>query len=260
VSKRCNYINQHEHDVKNTSTSLLNNLQTGVLMLDGPGHIILANPTACEWLNMSEGELLNKQFTSLCISGEPINQEMYGTSTYLTRSGGPPLPISYRTAQIELPATARPDDSPTAGETELTLLTFTDISRPLQLEQQLEQVERITAATRIAGEMAHEIRTPLTSISASIQLLQHYEEKSTAADWLPNSPRRKDRVELFDHIMTASEQMDSVIKNFVDFAEFSPADLLSIIKLDSIDENRGYIGHLNTIAKGFENGQDSNSG
>ena len=92
------------------------------------------------------------------------------------------------------------------------------------------------------------------------QLLQHYEEKSTAADWLPNSPRRKDRVELFNHIMTASEQMDSVIKNFVDFAEFSPADLLSIIKLDSIDENLGYIGHLNTIAKGFENGQDSNSG
>ena len=54
--------------------------------------------------------------------------------------------------------------------------------------------------------------------------------------------------------------MDSVIKNFIDFAEFSPADLLSIIKLDSIDENEGYIGHINTIAKGFEHGQNSDRG
>jgi two-component system sensor histidine kinase PilS (NtrC family) len=260
LSKRCNFISQHKHDIKNTSKSLLNNLQTGVFMLDSQGHIILANPTACGWLNIPEEDLFNKQFESLCTSGKPISQELYGTSAYLTRSNMPPLPISYRTANVELPATARPDGSPTTTEASLTLLTFTDISLPLQLGQQLEQVERITAATRIAGEMAYEIRTPLTAISASIQLLQHYEDKSTAADWLPNSSRRKERVELFNHIIDASDQMDSVIKNFVNFAEFSPADLLSIIKLDSVDENQGYIGHLNTKAKGFENGQDSDSG
>ena len=46
----------------------------------------------------------------------------------------------------------------------------------------------------------------------------------------------------------------------VDFEDFSLAGLLSIIKLDSIDENEGYIDHLNTIAKGFEHGQNSDRG
>ena len=36
--------------------------------------------------------------------------------------------------------------------------------------------------------------------------------------------------------------------------------LLSIIKLDSIGENQGYIDHLNTSAKGLEHGQNSDSG
>ena len=121
-------------------------------------------------------------------------------------------------------------------------------------------MERITAATRIAGEMAHEIRTPLTAISASVQLLRHYEASTTAADWLPNSPRRLDRKELFNHIEDASRQMDDVVKNFINFAEFSPADLLSIIKLDSIGENTSYIDHLNTVGRGYKDGQNSDCG
>jgi signal transduction histidine kinase len=142
----------------------------------------------------------------------------------------------------------------------VTLITFTDISQALETELQLQKVERITAATRIAGELAHEIRTPLTAISASVQLLRHYEERTTAADWLPNSPQRKDRRELFNHIEDASSEMNAVISNFVSFAEFSPQDLLSIIKLDSNAENKGYIGHLNTLGRGYTNGQNSDCG
>ena len=66
--------------------------------------------------------------------------------------------------------------------------------------------------------------------------------------------------EITDYEKFLEHDMDAVIQNFLNFAEFSPADLLSIIKLDSIDENHGYIGHLNTIAKGFEHGQKSGSG
>ena len=133
-------------------------------------------------------------------------------------------------------------------------------AQALETRRQLKKVERITAATRIAGEMAHEIRTPLTAISASVQLLRHYEDRTTSADWLPNSPRRNDRKELFNHIEHASKQMDTVVKNFVDFAEFSPADLLSIIKLDSNTENKSYIGHLNTVGRGYHDGQNSDCG
>jgi two-component system sensor histidine kinase PilS (NtrC family) len=260
ISKRCSYLNLHEEDARKNTETLIHNLQAGTFILDEQGHILLANPTACEILNGRQDDLINQKFTELYDPEQPSLPSSYGTTAYLERPDLPALPVSYHTATIKLPKAARPENFPKGDESEFTLLTFSDISRTLELEQKLEQVERITAATQIAGEMAHEIRTPLTAISASVQLLKHYEEKATASDWLPNSPRRQDRAELFEHIMSASDQMDSVIKNFVDFAEFSPTDLLSIIKLDSIDENESYIGHLNSIGRGFENGQDSDSG
>lgn len=260
LAKRCNFINQHQTDAKDLSENLLDNLHAGLLMLNRDGRILFANPAACEMINETEETLCTQTFSERCTTGPDICQDTYGTTAYLSRLGASPLPVSFRTADIKLPAVVFSDQVDPEDEYSVTLLTFTDLSRPLELEHQLRQVERITAATHIAGEMAHEIRTPLTSISASIQLLEHYERKTTAADWLPNSPQRKERRELFDHIIDAADQMDAVVKNFVDFAEFSPADLLSIIKLDSIGENKSYIGRLNTIAKGFENGQNSDRG
>lgn len=260
LAKRCNLTSQHSNDAKDLYETLLGNLPAGILILNGEGHIIFANPTACEMTNESAESLCKQTFAGLCTTGAEICPDTYGTTAHFTRPGSSPLPISYRTADIKLPASAFASEDESKDKYAVTLLAFNDLSRPLELENQLKQVERITAATHIAGEMAHEICTPLTAISASIQLLEHYEKKTTAADWLPNSPRRKDRRELFEHITDATEQMNTVVKNFVDFAEFSPADLLSIIKLDSIDENKSYIGRLNTIAKGFENGQNSDRG
>ncbi len=260
IAKYCGYINPHENAAKKTVETLLGNLQAGILMLDRQGHVVFANPTACEMAHATETELCNQKFTGFCATETDLCHDTYGATAYLDRPGATPIPIAYRTADIKLPARVFENTADPKSEYAVTLLVFTDLSRPLELEQQLAKVERITAATRIAGEMAKEIRNPLTAISASIQLLEHYEKKATAADWLPGSPRRNDRSELFGHIADAAEQMDTVIKNFVDFAEFSPVDLLSIIKLDSTDENHGYIGRLNTIAKGFENGQNSDRG
>lgn len=261
VSQRCNFSTNHGKDAAHTAHTLLHNLQSATMLLDTHGHIRLANKAACDMLNTTEESLCTLEFSTLLANGKRPIPESYGKTAYIARTNLPPLPVAYRTAEIALPASAMTEPGEGSPEnTSFTLLTLTDIAHPLELERDLQKVERITAATRIAGEMAHEIRTPLTAISASIQLLKHYEDKSTSADWLPNSPRRKDRMELFDHISGASAQMDDVIQNFIDFAEFSPADLLSIIKLDSNEENQGYIGHLNTIARGLENGQNSDSG
>jgi len=190
---------------------------------------------------------------------EPI-PEHHGQTTYLKRAEAPLLPVSYHAEDIRIPSIAVPGMGENEEEIDLTLVVFNDLSRMRMLESQLLKVEQVATATRFAGEMAHEIRTPLTSISASIQLLKHYEDKTSASDWLPNSSRRKDRAELFEHITSAYHQMDSVIQNFIDLAEYSPNDLISIIKLDSIDENQSYIGQLNPKSRGCKHGPNSDSG
>jgi two-component system sensor histidine kinase PilS (NtrC family) len=261
VAKRCDYITTHEQDLHNTTCDLLWNNPHPILLLDVTGQILRANQPACELFNKSALELTDFKFNELCSAGPAPIPDSYGPCTYLVRDGESPVPVSYRVADLRLLETALHGSEGRKNEVlDVTIIAFSDISHPVKIENQLEQVERITAATELAGEMAHEIRTPLTSLSASVQLLKHYEERATSADWLPNSPRRRDREELFNHIEDASRQLDSVIQNFLDFAEFSPEDLLSIIKLDSVDENQGYIGHLNTVGRGFTNGQDSDCG
>jgi two-component system sensor histidine kinase PilS (NtrC family) len=261
VAKRCNYIHTHERDLTDTTFSLLNNNPAPTLLLEQNGNIIFSNTAALSALNANDEDLNGKTFLDLCImNSEPI-PEKYEDATYLACSNGTSIPVSYHSLNFQILETAVMGSKGRKNETkEVTLLTFSDISRALETDRQLQKVERITAATQIAGEMAHEIRTPLTAISASVQLLRRYEAKATSADWLPNSPRRKDRKELFDHIEEASSRMDDVVKNFVDFAEFSPSDLLSIIKLDSTQENQGYIDHLNTLGREIKHGKNTDSG
>jgi two-component system sensor histidine kinase PilS (NtrC family) len=260
IPSRCRYSHELVRDAAVTLQTLLKNLDAGILMLDRDGFILYANPAACALTQATVEQLSTRKFADICASGLRPLPDHYGASAHLSRMDGPPVPVALAKADVSLPAEALPDFADQEDEAEITLVVLSDLTRNMELEHQLGQTERVTAATRIASEMAHEIRTPLTTISASIQLLQHYEKNASARDWLPNSSRKLDRMELFSHIIGASEKMDTVIQNFVDFAEFSPDDLLSIIKLDSISENTGYIGHLNTSAKGLAHGQNSDSG
>lgn len=261
IAKRCNYIHAQGQTLEDTTSTLLNSIPVPAMLLAADGDILMANEPACFALNTSEDHLLSRKFVDLRMESSKPIPESFGHSATLVRQGHSPVPVSYRTHDFQLMTSALKRTKRGKQETtNVTLLVFNDISEGLKTSRQLEKVERITNATRIAGEMAHEIQAPLASLSASIQLLKHYEARATAADWLPNSPRRKDRSELFNHIEDASSRIDTSIKNFVDFAEFSPQDLLSIIKLDSMDENQGYISHLNTIGRGLKDGQNSHSG
>jgi len=261
IARNLKFSNTHEKALAETTSRLLENIPVPVLLLSSDGLIVFANDPACSALNTTFQTLSAMRFGKLCFKdGKPI-PESFGESAYLRRESMPPLPVSYKKRDLLIRKAVLPDAE--GGQdtyVAITMLIFNDISDALKTFRQLQKVERITSATRIAGEMAHEIQAPLSTLSASVQLLRHYEEKATSADWLPNSPRRNDRRELFEHIEDASARMDSVIRNFIDFAEFSPKDLLSIIKLDSHEENQGYIDHLNTIGRNLKDGQNSHSG
>ncbi len=261
IAKRCDCVVSQEQTLLNSCHTLFDNIPAPALLLSDKGEILFANESACFTLNTSSEQLGTCTFADLRQeSNQPI-PESFGHTAMLLRDKSTPIPVAYRTQDFQILDSALVGPRIASRQCmTVSLLVFRDISEELKTRRQLEKVERITDATRIAGEMAHEIQGPLASLSASLQLLRHYEAKATAADWLPNSPRRKDRRELFDHIEDASARIDTSIKNFVDFAEFSPQDLLSIIKLDSSEEKQGYIGHLNTIGRDIRDGQNSHSG
>ncbi len=261
IARRCAFIEAQEQTLQNTTTTLLESIPAPALLLSEQGQILFANQPASITLNTSNANLCARKFTDMRQDAKHAIPESFGQTATLSRDNASDLPVAYQTSDFIIPEIAFPDSpKDSKDQIKLTLLVFNDISQELATRRKLEKIERITSATRIAGEMAHEIQGPLASLSASLQLLKHYETKATAADWLPNSPRRRDRNELFEHIENSSTKMDAVIRNFIDFAEFSPKDLLSIIKLDSTEEKQSYIGHLNTIGRDVRDGQNSHSG
>jgi two-component system sensor histidine kinase PilS (NtrC family) len=178
-------ISNSTKDARNTAQSLLENLDAAIILFDSQGRILSANPNACKLPHATAENLSTRKFPELCVSGLRPISEQHGQSAYLERTDAPPIPVAFRRTDVEPPATAIPRLEEKEEPAEATLLVLSDLSSSLELERQLGQVKRITEATRIAGEMAHEIRTPLTTISASIQLLQQYEKNSTAKVWLP---------------------------------------------------------------------------
>ncbi|WP_372808194.1 histidine kinase dimerization/phospho-acceptor domain-containing protein [Pontiella sp.] len=261
IAKRCILTDTQENELARTTATLLEHIPEPALLIDRDGKIVFATPAAVDLFGIELEQLKNNTFTDLLVAeAEPI-PESYGKAAYFRRTGNGPLPAGYRSADLALPETALLGKDGRKNETiALSLVCFTDLSAALANANMLGRLERIHSANRIAGDLAHEIRTPLTAISASVQLLKSYEEKASAADWLPNSPRRIDRIELFDHIEDASRRMDIAIRHFVDFATFSPSDLMSIIKLDSPQENKGYMGQLKTIGRGLKNGKNTHCG
>ncbi|MCF7847912.1 MAG: hypothetical protein K9M45_03600 [Kiritimatiellales bacterium] len=259
VSRRCGYINRQEQMFRNMTEFIFQNVQAGLLLLDTEDRILIANHTACELLFQREEDLAALPFPSL-IDAKTINTaDSIGHAVYFKRPGGNPFPVTYHRSTVNLPASIVPRVNEKKGDVPVTILVFNDISHIIEMQVELKNAERVSAATKIAGEMAHEIRTPLTAISASIQLLAQYEKYSDATDWLPDSPKVTERAELFEHILSAVDRMDTVIQNFCDFSEYSPEDLMTIIKLDSAAEEDGYIRQFKNVERGIKNGQNSHS-
>jgi two-component system sensor histidine kinase PilS (NtrC family) len=86
-------------------------------------------------------------------------------------------------------------------------------SNLVEMEEQVRRADKLAAIGRIAAGMAHEIRNPLASISGSIQMLKEI---------LPlNGSSQK----LMDIVLTETERLDRIIKDFIAYARPTPPQL-----------------------------------
>ena len=232
VSRRCDYISKKEKQFRNITKLVFENVKTGLLLLDADDRILMANSRACILLGRDEAELTGKTLASIHLKPSEIKNEkidLRGASDYFCRSDGSIFPVSIEDARIALPAEAVPHaDASTGKLVDTRILNFNDISHFLRLQSQTHQLERIKAAAGMAKEMAHHIRTPLTGILGTVQLIQ----LNTKNDPSDKSSFAKERQELCRQIIMESLRLDKVVQNFLDYAEFSPQDIRELIQMD----------------------------
>ena len=102
------------------------------------------------------------------------------------------------------------------------ILTFQDITRLIQMEEQIRRQERLATVGSLAAGIAHEIRNPLASLSGSIQMLR---EETTLSDG---------NRQLMDIVIRETDRLNTIITEFLDYArpkaahqeQLSLADLL----------------------------------
>ena len=86
------------------------------------------------------------------------------------------------------------------------ILTFQDITRLIQMEEQMRRQERLATVGSLAAGIAHEIRNPLASLSGSIQMLR--EEVGL----------KDENRQLMDIVIRETDRLNTIITEFLDYA------------------------------------------
>ncbi len=103
------------------------------------------------------------------------------------------------------------------------ILTFQDITRLIEMEEQIRRQERLATVGSLAAGIAHEIRNPLASLSGSIQMLQGELEL------------RGDHKHLMDIVLRETDRLNNIITEFLDYArprssQMEPISLASVLE------------------------------
>ncbi len=190
--------------------TILANINSGLITIDSSGKILSFNTAAGKITGHSLEEIYGRDIREVypcfkVFSAGKLAVVNRGEGSFLHRSGQEKI-LGYATSKIE--------DSQEEGLG--LLVTFQDLTRFKELEEQLKRADRLAAIGGMASGMAHEIRNPLASISGSIQLLMESAQVS-----------QEDR-KLMGIVVKEANRLSNLLTDFLVFARPKSPNLSSV--------------------------------
>jgi len=171
-------INEAEN-IKNLQDSILENISSGVIVIDTHGNIILFNRAAEEITNISKDEALGKSYLEI-LCREENNKSALFTLTTGKESHHRQKIIEDKEnnrKHVEFSTSIIKDSkNKILGVVEV----INDISQVKKLQERITHVETLAALGEMAASVAHEIRNPLSGIGGFAGLLDRQLEKTDA--------------------------------------------------------------------------------
>ena len=199
---------------RNFLESIINNMSSGIIVIDPKNNIRLTNKLASKLLGFNL-ELLNGQrFNQILEHGSQFEEIV----TLVNKSK-----INYKEKALILKFKRRI----------LSIqLTEEDVGRNKNKIIIIDDISEITAAQRneawseVARRLAHEIKNPLTPIQLSAERIDHKFSKQL---------EKKDRVILSDITKTIVNQVDAIKKMVNEFTEYSRSPELTKTEINLVD-------------------------
>ena len=195
-------------DLRVLQEHILRSVGSGIVTMDMRGNIASWNPAAEQITGYREDEIKNRwqQVFGDSIKGifghtDSLKSQPYRFSGRITKKDG-------STALLGMTASLLKDDS---NAVRGIILIFQDITKLVEMEDQVRMKERLATVGSLAAGIAHEIRNPLASLSGSIQVLQG------------ELDLQGDNKQLMDIVVRETDRLNTIIMEFLDYARLKNA-------------------------------------
>jgi two-component system sensor histidine kinase PilS (NtrC family) len=216
------------HELEEIHRRIFDNVSSGLLAIDVSGRITSFNPEAARITGYSADEVRGWPLERLFPNIEEIpgaeGEDRAGPSSE-SRLSRSQLSFCNRDGVRLHLGLSRSILRDASGAPEGSVLIFQDLTRVVEMEDELRRSERLAAVGRLAAGLAHEIRNPLASLSGSIQLL----EKEFPA--LSPDSRRLVRI-----VNRETARLNRLVSEFLTYARPGPARQERVLLCELLDD------------------------
>jgi PAS domain S-box-containing protein len=190
-SLRATYVEPYSFnlDEDDRYQSLVENLSIGIVVHEASTRILFANSTACKMLGLCK-DVVEKSYASdpqwqfIEEDGSPMRLERFPVNQVITtKSRMPSLVIGIQHSEHKGTTWVFCDAYPVLDLNEQIfqiIVNFTDITERIYLEKEL--IKAKTAKSRFIDIAAHELKNPIASLSAQVELTMRRLTKGQAVD------------------------------------------------------------------------------
>ncbi len=211
--------------LKEFNESIVESINVGLLAVDLNGNITRLNSAMEDIFAISRDEATGKNLEDLFVDefaetlrqvlgpdGWRLNQtrQIYKLHT-LTRAG----------RAIVLNIALAPLYADTEEQTG-ALVVFEDVTQRLQLEEQLQQREKLSSIGLLAAGVAHEVNTPLTGVSSYTQML------------LGMLPENDPKHALLEKVRRQADRATDIVNNLLNFSRTGSATEFTAINVNRV--------------------------
>jgi two-component system, NtrC family, sensor histidine kinase PilS len=195
-------------DLRVLQDHILRSVGSGIVTMDLQGNIASWNPAAEQITGYPFGEIKSRWQQVFGDSIKGVFGHTDSLRSHPFRFNGQIVKKDGSIALLGMTASLLKDDANTVRG---FILTFQDITKLMEMEDQVRMKERLATVGSLAAGIAHEIRNPLASLSGSIQVLQG------------ELALQGDNKHLMDIVVRETDRLNTIIMEFLEYARLKNA-------------------------------------